>query len=366
MSTSSNKPRVLCVTAGSPRKSSFVARLAWLSEHPACQFAVIGVCSWPYEATAAERNGAFTQIQSERRDADLVVLHRVLFERDLRETFFSQDQPTIFDFDDAIYAVPSESYSQELRSVRGWLKRGLRLASRFRSDYSGRFHPLTDMLRRVSAVSAGNSHLAGFASRYCASVSVVPTVVDAERFPTKTHSENGPVTIGWYGSPDNHWYLARLGEVFRRIQQQFGERVRFEVISAAPCQIDGVHIAWTQWQADRELRDMLHFDIGVMPLTEDEWSRGKCGNKAIYYMAAGIPPVVSPVGMNASLVEHASSGFLARNHNEWTDMLSQLVRSAELRRNMGANAKRRAIECYSRNVAAKKMSALVKTIYRHA
>lgn len=355
------RPRLLLVSSDTPGKSSFVARLAWLRDHSDFKFEVTEELGWPSVPSASQRESSFRELLRAKAEADLVILHRVLFDYRFRKAFFSDSKPVIFDFDDAIYSVPSGTYRHELKTIQGWYTRAWRLVARGRVDYAGRFRPLVGMLKRVDGVSAGNPHLAHFASKYCAEVATVPTVVDAHRFVLKTHREQ-VVTIGWYGSPDNHWYLDNISEVCSRLHKAFGNRVRFSVISSQKYRHAEVPWHWIPWRRESELEDILNFDVGIMPLTDDEWARGKSGNKALYYMAAGIPPVVSPVGVNSEIVQHGQTGFLAKSQDEWFNALSTLIVSPETRTTLGLNARNRVLTEYSREVAAAQLSQLVLTI----
>src|SRR5262249_17885317 len=149
------------------------------------------------------------------------------------------------------------SYRDESKTVKGWLKRMWRLAARGHLDYASRLRPLVTTLKCVHAVSAGNPHLAHFASRYCSEVAVIPTVVDGHRFAVKTHSNHRPTTIGWYGSPDNHWYLNDLAAVFTKLKQVFGNKVQFAVISSRQYEHPGISFQWIPWHAQSELEDIL-------------------------------------------------------------------------------------------------------------
>ncbi len=344
------------VTSDTPKKSSFVARLAWLKDRPDFGCEVIDELGWPSD---------FETILKAKAAADLVILHRVLFDDSQRARFFVDGKPVIFDMDDAIYSVPSGLYRRELKSVQGWSKRVVRTVLRGRPDFAGRHRPLVGMLKHVTAVAAGNPHLARFASQYCPMVEVIPTVVNVDRFSIKTHRDGDPVRIGWYGSPDNQWYLSEVAEPFRRLKEAFGERVRFAVISAEQYSEPGIPFEWIPWRLETELSDILSFDVGIMPLTDDEWARGKSGNKALYYMASAIPPVVSPVGVNADIVQHGQNGFWARTENEWFEALSTLVRSAEIRARLGANARDTVLREYSRHTAVAKMSNLVSRLVKN-
>jgi glycosyltransferase involved in cell wall biosynthesis len=351
--------RILLVTADTPAKSSFVSRLAWLKNFPEFAFEIVDELGWPSNPTNAERQTSFEKILQAKTAADVVILHRVLFDESGRARFFSDAKPVIFDMDDAIYSVPSSIYRAESKSMRGWARRGVRVALRGRPDYAGRYRPLVEMLKRVHAVSAGNPHLARFASQYCSSVAVVPTVVDVTNFPVKQHADRNAVTIGWYGSPDNHWYLNIVAPSFRRLREVFAERVRFSLISSEPYEAPGLTFDWIPWHKETELDDLLSFDIGIMPLSDDEWARGKSGNKALYYMASGIPPVVSPVGVNAEIVQHGQNGLCAQTDDEWFSALCLLVDSAETRSRLGINARESIVRNYSRATAAAKLANLV-------
>jgi glycosyltransferase involved in cell wall biosynthesis len=168
--------------------------------------------------------------------------------------------------------------------------------------------------------------------------------------------------VGWYGSPDNHAYLSGIADVFRRIHQEFKEVVRFAVISSDKFTCGDVPFTWIPWQPERELLDLLTFDIGIMPLTDDEWARGKSGNKALYYMAAGIPPVVSPVGVNANIVRDGHNGLWAKTPEEWYAALTSLMRSTRLRTKLGRNALSTIRESYSRESALAAITTLISQI----
>jgi glycosyltransferase involved in cell wall biosynthesis len=118
-------------------------------------------------------------------------------------------------------------------------------------------------------------------------------------------------------------------------------------------------VEWTPWDAEDELAQLLRFDIGLMPLTEDEWARGKSANKAIYYMALGIPAVVSPVGVNSEVVLDGQTGFHARTTEEWVTRLTQLIVDPGLRAALGQHGRQHMLAHYSKGVAARKLSALL-------
>jgi len=132
-----------------------------------------------------------------------------------------------------------------------------------------------------------------------------------------------------------------------------------EVVSGKPYNASEINVINREWSRDTEVSNMLEFDVGIMPLTEDEWARGKSGNKAIYYMALGIPAVVSPVGCNADIVVDGETGYHAGTRGEWVDRLARLILNPDLRHEMGRRARQRVIDYYSKEVAVRELTAVL-------
>lgn len=235
----------------------------------------------------------------------------------------------IYDFDDAIW-LPNTS--RENRIV-GWLK----------------WHQKVSAICRMSyRVSAGNAYLRDYAAQFSADARINPTTIDTEnlhhpeRFP-KTNRRN--VIIGWTGTHSTLNYLHDFLPVFRALQQEFGSTISLMVIADRDPQLD-VEYQFVRWQKETEIRDLAQFDIGVMPLTDDPWARGKCGFKALQYMALEIPPVISPVGVNSEIVSN-ECGFLCSSFDEWHQAMRQLISQPALRESMGKKARQRVIDHYS-------------------
>lgn len=231
----------------------------------------------------------------------------------------------VFDFDDAIWTSEKGD-----RSLFARLRTKARLAS---------------VLKRSAVVMAGNDYLADYARRFNRNVVVVPTVVDCDLYPARRHAEARVVTLGWVGHSVNFKYLAALGDVLRRLAAV--RPVRLLVVADQAFHAEGLEVENRPWAEDTEVANILEMDIGLMPLADDEWTRGKCGFKAIQYMAAGIPPVASRVGMNVQLVEHGVDGFLAGNSREWFEALSLLCSDAALRQRVGQAARQKVHARYS-------------------
>jgi glycosyltransferase involved in cell wall biosynthesis len=235
----------------------------------------------------------------------------------------------VFDFDDAIW-LPDTSPANRRMS---WLKRPGKVP---------RIIALSDM------VWAGNAYLADYARGFNANVHVVPTTVDTDRQrPCQREQDGAPVCLGWTGSPSTLKHFDLAVPVLRRIRARFGDRVSFKVIGDAAYRQDELGIRGTAWCADTEVEDLCEIDIGLMPLPDDEWAKGKCGLKALQFMAMELPVVTSPVGVNTEIIDHGANGYLARSDDEWFERLSALIESAQLRQEFGCAARETVVAHYS-------------------
>lgn len=208
------------------------------------------------------------------------------------------------------------------------------------------------LLRRACAVIVGNDHLARYASQHSEQVKVVPTVVDTERFDARRYPVRcvesgtpGPVTIVWMGLAYNFAYLNPLIPALKHLQCVEG--VRFRIVSSRAPALPGVDVEFRPWSFDSEVTELQSSHIGVMPLPDDEWARGKCGLKVLQYMAIGIPAVASPVGCNRDIICHGQNGFFANSGEEWITILSQLCRDSELRARIGRAGRKTVEERFS-------------------
>ncbi|MCE5271892.1 glycosyltransferase family 4 protein [bacterium] len=266
--------------------------------------------------------------------SDLVLIHReafpvgpAWFERLLRLT----GRRYVYDFDDALF-LPNVADSNRLF---GRLKCPGKVAS---------------IVRLSSIVLAGNEYLAEYARRAGAcTVHVAPTVVDTGVFrPRETGAERqGPLVIGWIGSPTTVRYLEPLRPLMRSLLARYPGRVEFRVVGASLPGEPLPGLSCRPWSLESEVRDLQEFDIGLMPMPEDEWTRGKCAFKAIEYMSVGIPAVCSPVGMNLSLIEDGVDGFLPQDPMQWETTLARLIEDPELRGRIGGRARAKVERFYS-------------------
>lgn len=242
-------------------------------------------------------------------------------------------RPFLFDFDDAIFTSPTGDRSAlAQRRVVQRLERTLTAAQ---------------------LVIAGNRYLCDYAAQFSRRVVHLPTVVDSTRYPAKTHRQATGVVVGWIGHSVNHPYLLALADVLQRLAVQFN--IRLLVVSDRDLEIPGLHVENRRWSEATEIEDILCMDIGIMPMPDDPWSRGKCGFKAIQYMAAGIPVVCAAVGANVEIVRDEIDGFCVESPRLWDDNLAELCTSVSLRQRMGQAARERVREVYSLEKAAPAM-----------
>jgi glycosyltransferase involved in cell wall biosynthesis len=149
--------------------------------------------------------------------------------------------------------------------------------------------------------------------------------------------------------------------VHRPLQQLARERrFRLLVIGVEDYQLEGVHVECRAWRRDTEVEDLWPMDVGIMPLSDDPWARGKCAMKAIQYMGVGVPAVVSPVGANREVVADGLTGFHASSDEEWVRVLGRILDDANLRSRMGAEARRRVETRYSAEVQAPRVAELLR------
>jgi glycosyltransferase involved in cell wall biosynthesis len=209
-------------------------------------------------------------------------------------------------------------------------------------------------------VVAGNEYLAAFARSRNASVHVIPTSVDTQLFvPAGGRATARRPIVGWIGTPTTAGYLDALVEPLRALagQHEFTLRVSG---AGSDLIVPGVNVETPAWTLEREVELFNTCDVGVYPLSDDQWSRGKCGFKAIQFMACGVPVVASPVGVNCDIIEDGVNGFFAATPAEWQDRIGRLLADRELRRSMGAAARRTIEQRYSLHVNAPRVADVIR------
>lgn len=200
---------------------------------------------------------------------------------------------------------------------------------------------------QANTVIAGNNYLAERAHRAGAkNVEIIPTVVDAERYLPKPKAGFETPIVGWIGTPQTSRYLKPLLPVFEAIKNEMA--VRFVAVGADPQYFEGTPVEVWPWAEDSEVESVQQFDVGIMPLVDSPWERGKCGYKLIQYMACGVPVIASPVGVNSEIVEEGVNGAFATETEEWETALREMLSAGpEIRAKMGNAGRGRVEQWYS-------------------
>jgi glycosyltransferase involved in cell wall biosynthesis len=253
------------------------------------------------------------------------------------ERLFAFRRPLVFDFDDAIYLADTSqanAWSRGLKSLR----------------------KVETICRVAHHVTVGNEFLARYAKDRASGVTVIPSTIDTDVYQVRPRARNRVPVIGWTGSVTTVPYLLALAHALRRLR----EKQEFELrVIGANIEIEGLAVRCIPWRAETEPDDLRPLDVGLMPLSDDEWSQGKCGLKALQYMALGIPPVVSPVGVNTTIVRDGVNGFYARAEEEWIDRMALLLEDEPLRRSLGQEARRTVEGSYSARTHALRLARIL-------
>lgn len=298
-----------------------------------------------YAGASLSRKLAYTAYGSVQRLADVVRASQYDVVYVLREAFpfgppviesllQAAAGRLVFDFDDAIY-TRSLAYENPLDKLRDWNKTG-------------------KIIKRATKVIAGSRYLADYARRFNTdeAVQVIPTVVDPQQYlPAPNRMLRSDITVGWIGTPRGSGYLKDLKPAFRNLRENCPQ-ARFVFVGAEKFDPEGLPIEFRSWSLEREPADVASFDIGIMPLTDDEETRGKCGFKLIQYMSAAVVPVCSPVGANVDIVQNGVNGHYAVSIDDWSDALVALARNSAMRREMGDLGRQTIVNRFSTEYAA--------------
>jgi glycosyltransferase involved in cell wall biosynthesis len=245
------------------------------------------------------------------------------------ETAFANSRAkVIFDFDDSIWLSNASAANKRLRFMKDASKTSKIIA-------------LSDM------VFAGNPYLKNYASSYSENIKIIPTTIDLKQYTRMQHGPTGKVSIGWSGSVTTIQHFEFALPFLLKIKEKYKDRVEFRVIGDNKYTHEELEIEGIAWNFQDEIKELSRFDIGIMPLPNDEWASGKCGLKGLQYMALEIPTIMSPVGVNTEIIQNGENGFLATEIDEWVGHLSTLIESEELRKRIGENARQTVAENYS-------------------
>lgn len=277
------------------------------------------------------------QILALARYYDVIFIQRVLIPKAIACFLKKINDNIIFDFDDAIYATENPK---------------MNLINRLRWNRNRRYLPY--MLSISKAAIVENEYNKKFAEQFIKDVYIITGPVDTQRY--RPNNENPPqklensVVIGWIGSPTTTVYLNSLKDVFRTLSWKY--KITLKLIGASDFDMPGFKIVKKKWYLNTEVSELQSFSIGIMPLPDDDWTRGKGGFKLLQYLSMGIPAVATPVGINTEIIKDGITGFLVNSEEEWIERLSSLIESPDLRQSIGAAGRKTVEKRFSLKVNA--------------
>ncbi len=266
------------------------------------------------------------------RNCDLIFIYREAFM--LGTTYFEKrlsktGVPIVFDFDDSIWLNDTSEGNQNL----AWLKKTEKTA---------------DICHYANLVTVGNQYLANYAKQHNNNVFILPTTLDTNYHkPIECNKNRNTICIGWTGTTTTLKHYDTAIPVLKKLKEKYGDKIYFKVVVNSTEWNRDIEVKLVEWSKESEIYELCEFDIGIMPLPNDEWSRGKCGFKGLQCMALEMPVIMSPVGVNIDIVKHGVNGFLANDENEWFNTLCNLIDDENLRINIGKAGRKTVIDDYS-------------------
>ncbi len=264
---------------------------------------------------------------------DLIFIQReaLLVGSSYFEKKFHKRHKVIFDFDDSIWLLDTSPENKKFEFLKNPDKTKINI-------------------QHAHAVIAGNSFLAGYAKPFNPNTFIIPTTIDTDFHLPKPELRNtSKIVIGWSGSISTIKHFEIAIPVLKQLQQKYPGKLEIHVIGQGSYSHPELNVISKNWSAETEIDDLNCFDIGIMPLPDDEWVKGKCGLKGLSYMACGVATVMSFVGVNPEIIEQGKNGFLASNTAEWVDHLSLLIENSDLRRSIGMAGRETVVKNYSVN-----------------
>ncbi len=256
---------------------------------------------------------------------DALITGSTFFERKFAKT----SAKIIYDFDDAIW---------------------LHGVSEANSKFSFLKNPgKTKVIIELSdLVIVGNKYLANYALQYNKNVCIIPSTINTKEYTSKPFDiGKQEVCIGWTGSPTTVKHFMTAIPVLKKVKEKYGNKVVFKIIGDKNYYCSSLDTQGIAWAAATEVDDLLSIDIGIMPLPDNEWERGKCGMKGLQYMGLGIATVMSPVGANNEIIQNGVNGYLPNTEEDWFNVLSNLIDDKNLRQRIGAAGRQTVVEKYS-------------------
>jgi len=276
-------------------------------------------------------------------DFDIVIVQRKLLTP--IDLFLARHfaKKMVFDFDDSIMYRSSRHTNHH-----SWSK-----MNKFKT-----------MMLKVDGVIAGNTYLKNEASKFISpkKIYIIPTIVDLKEYSIKTYDiKKKDFIIGWIGTSGNLHYLKTIAPALERLNNKY-KNIKLKIVCDGFFDLNTIKVIEKTWKPEDVEEDLKSFDVGVMPIKDDLWTRGKCGLKVVQYLAAGVPAVVSPVGLNRDLAIPDKTGLWAVNIDDWADKISELIEDPDKRMKMGLAGRKLVEEKYSLQAQAPKYLAILRKI----
>lgn len=320
--------RILFITKGAHAPSSRYRALDY--------FDLFSNNNWIAVHVADDRSifGRIT-IFKESLKADYVVIVRRTLSWWMIKTIRMLSKQLIFDFDDAIFQKSDGSHSPTR-------------ARRFSA-----------IIKCVDQVWAGNSYLAAKAEEYCDSVTILPTSIAESKYDVSTPKPTDSIDLVWIGSSSTRKHLETIMPILEKSALHM-PNLRLKIIADFTIQSPLLNIVEIPWSAKTEVAEISSAHIGIAPLPDNAFTRGKCGLKVLQYMASSLPVISSPTGVNRDLVTHETTGYLAGSPEEWIEAIEQLAESPELRESMGQAGRESFQNSFTLEATFQKMTATLK------
>jgi glycosyltransferase involved in cell wall biosynthesis len=262
------------------------------------------------------------------------------------EKQFFKKHKVIFDFDDSIWLLDTSPENKKFEFLKNPDKTKINIA-------------------HAHCVIAGNSFLASYAKQFNQNTVVIPTTIDSDfHIPKPKLRNKEKIVIGWSGSISTIKHFEMAIPALIEILKKYPNKIEIHVIGQGTYTNSKIHVISKNWNSKTEVDDLNSFDIGIMPLPNDEWVKGKCGLKGLSYMACGVATIMSRVGVNSEIIEHDKNGFLATTEQEWIDFLSQLIENSDLRHKIGQAGRETVVKNYSVNAHKDTYLSVLKSLIK--
>lgn len=247
----------------------------------------------------------------------------------LEKMFCKHTDKLMFDFDDSVW-LPNVSKANE------------------KFIFLKSHNVVSELISHCKLVIAGNPYLKNYASEFNKNITIIPTTIDVNEY-VKMNAEkkDDRVCIGWSGSVTTIQHFKTALPFLKEIKQKYGDKIYFQVIGDKNYVNEELGIKGVAWTKESELTELNKIDIGLMPLPDDLWAKGKCALKGLQYMALEIPTIMSPVGVNIDVIKDGENGYLATSVEEWKQKLELLINSKELREKVGKAGRKTVVDEYS-------------------